>query len=244
MKKVKNIFITVLFSTILFFFIFGALGDHDMNIWFLQGIGNLFLFIVSFLTSVLLFGSLIFIPWIVYLKLKKDKESLKDFNELIIPFAIVIGAIALLSIAGVQLRGLKEFDYKPTEVRIVGQSRTTSNPSENPKYLGGECFYYNDSISEWALTSPQDYIKKKGKSSHLLYRGKSETKYYRKNSLGNWIEVNKMEFNAFKSKGVQTITHTPIPEIKYFLFSSNNWQKITKEEFFKYIELDSIVRYE
>ena len=107
MKKIKNILLTVLFSTILLFFIFGALGDQNLDILFLKGIGNLFLFIVVATAGFLMFASLLLIPWIVYLKLKKDKESLKDFNELIIPFAIIIGAIALLSIAGVQLRGLK-----------------------------------------------------------------------------------------------------------------------------------------
>jgi hypothetical protein len=93
-------------------------------------------------------------------------------------------------------------------------------------------------------TSKTDYVKKTQKLSHLLYSVKSETKYYRKNRFGNWLEVNKALFHQYKSVGVQTLKYTPIPEIKYFLFESNEWKKITKDEFFKYRDLDSIVRYE
>jgi len=256
MKKGINIFLTVMLSIIVLFLlietIFGKKNMGDLNVSLfgsdsiekLQGIGILFLGIVKFSMFLFVFLMMVLIPMISYRVFRStdsDFEFVKEWGKLIL---IVLGGISIFAIAGVQLRGLKEFDDKPTEVRIVEQSRTTPKPSENPKDLGGLCFYYNDSINDWALTSGPDYIKKKKKSSHLLYQGKSETKYYRKNSFGNWLEVNKIEFYLCKDKGVQTLEHTPIPEIKYFLFSDNKWQKINKEEFFKYIELDSIVRYE
>jgi hypothetical protein len=78
----------------------------------------------------------------------------------------------------------------------------------------------------------------------LTDKEKSETKYYWKYKLGYWLEVKKMKFNTMNSQGFKTLEYIPKPCMNYFLFTSNDWKKITKEEFFKYRDLDSIVRYE
>lgn len=188
---------------------------------------------------------LVLVPYLSYCIAKLDFDRIKKLKLLFIPMVIIIGAICLLSIAGVQLRSIKFFTADPTKVRVVDPSFVRVMESNGkPKYLEDHFFYYNDSIKDWVLTSKTDYVKKFQKQSHLLYAGKSETKYYRKNSFGNWLRVPKSLFIKYKSNGAQTLKYTPIPEINYFLFASNEWKKITKEEFFKYRELDSIIRYE
>lgn len=188
---------------------------------------------------------LVLIPYLSYCIAKLDFDRIKKLKLLGIPTVIIIGAICLLSIAGIQLRSIKFFTADPTKVRVVDPSFVRVRESNGkPKYLEDHFFYYNDSIKDWVLTSKIDYVKKSQKKSHLLFLEKSETKKYRKSKLGNWLEVNDMGFNAAKSGGVQTLEYIPKPNINYFLFASNEWKKITKEEFFKYRELDSIVRYE
>jgi hypothetical protein len=253
MKKIFTITLTIFVFIILIFLIstyfewyVDPLEESDKNILnLLNRLGNIFLSLVHVVFILILFAIIgLVIPYLSYCIVKLDFDGIKELKVLGLPSIIILGSITLLSIAGVQLRSLK-IDNEPTNVRVVDPSFVRVVESNGiPKDIGGQCFYYNDSINDWALTSPPDYAKKKKKSSHLLYRGKSETKYYRKNRFGNWLEVNKMEFNAAKSNGVQTLEYTPIPEINYFLFSDNKWQKINKEEFFKYLKLDSIVRYE
>lgn len=244
MKKLKNIFLTIVFSSIIIFFLFDLLIGNfdpfdqlDLNVLF--GVGNLFLLLVYSVTSFSMFALLFFIPWLIYLRLKKDISIFDKIVEYKNTLLIIVGSITLLSIAGVQLRSLKIFTDEPTEVRVVEDYHV------KPKNLEDHFYYYNDSIKDWVLTSRNDYRNKKEKQSHLLlYFCKSETKRYRKNSFGNWLEVSKMGFYAYKSRGFQTLEYIPKPNINYFLFTANEWKKITKEEFFNYRELDSIIRYE
>lgn len=219
--------------------------NNNSNILFvLHRLGNILLSLVyiSFMGAFGLLGILA-----IYLSsclVKLDFDSIKELKKFGKPSIIMLGSITLLSISGVQLRSLKK-SGDPTEVRVVDPSFVRVVKSNGiPKYLEDHFYYYNDSIRDWVLTSKIDYLRKKEKPSHLTYKVKSETKTYRKSTLGNWLEVNRMGFNAAKSGGVQTLEYIPKPNINYFLFASNDWKKITKEEFFKYRELDSIVRYE
>lgn len=213
----------------------------------LQGIGKLLLHLVRFVFSFFSLLLIFLIPMMIY-RFYRESENDFEFNKKWGRFIlIVLAGISIVSIAGVQLRNLEQFPYDAKEVRVVLPSRiqvVEEQSSRKPKDFEDHFFYYNDSIKDWVLTSKNDYVKKLQKQSHLLYAGKSETKYYRKNSFGNWLRVPKPLFIKYKSNGAQTLKHTPIPEINYFLFASNDWKKITKEEFFKYRELDSIVRYE
>jgi hypothetical protein len=259
MKKGINIFFTVMGSImILFFLIATFFGEKNTNDSIndsefgsdlfekLQGIGILFLGIVKISMFFFVFLMMVLIPMILYRTFRStdsDFEFIKEWGKYILIF---LSGISLFSIAGVQLRSLK-IDNEPTNVRVVPPSQirvVEEQSSGKPKYLEDHFFYYNDSIKDWVLTSKIDYVKKFQKQSHLLYAGKSETKYYSKNSFGNWLRVPKPLFIKYKSNGAQTLKYTPIPEINYFLFASNEWKKITKEEFFKYRELDSIIRYE
>lgn len=212
----------------------------------LQGVGFLFLGIVKISMFLFVFLMIVLVPMILYRAFRStdsDFEFIKDWGKYILIF---LSGISLFSIAGVQLRSLK-VDNEPTNVRVVQPSYiqvVEEQSSGKPKYLEDHFFYYNDSIKDWVLTSKNDYVKKKQKLSHLLYSVKSETIYYTKNRYGNWNQVPKIIFIKSKSVGAQTLKYTPIPEIKYYLFTSNDWKKITKEEFFKYRDLDSIVRYE
>lgn len=213
----------------------------------LQGIGKLLLHLVRFVFSFFSLLLIFLIPMMIY-RFYRESENDFEFNKKWGRFIlIVLAGISIVSIAGVQLRNLEQFPYDAKEVRVVPPSYTQvveEQPSGKPKYLEYNFFYYNDSIKDWVLTSKNDYVKKSQKQSHLLYSGKSQTKYYRKNRFGNWLRVPKPLFIKYKSNGAQTLKYTPIPEINYFLFASNEWKKITKEEFFKYRELDSIIRYE
>jgi hypothetical protein len=210
----------------------------------LHHLGNIFLSLVFVSFRIILFLLSILVLYLSYCIVKLDFDAIKELKELGLPSIIILGSITLLSIAGVQLRSLK-IDNKPTEVRVVDPSFVRIKESNGkPKYLEDHYFYYNDSIKDWVLTSKNDYVKKTQKLSHLLYSVKSETKKYRKSTLGNWLEVNDMGFNAAKSAGLQTLEYIPKPCVNYFLFTSNDWKKITKDEFFKYRDLDSIVRYE
>jgi hypothetical protein len=242
MKKGINIFFTVLSSIMVLFYLIATIFDVNDSLFGsdlfekLQGVGFLFLGIVKISMFLFVFLMIVLVPMIIYRVFRatdSDFEFIKEWGKYILIF---LSGISLFSIAGVQLRSLK-IDNEPAEVRVV-------ESNGKPKYLEDHYFYYNDSIKDWVSTSKTDYVKKTQKLSHLLYSVKSETKYYRKNRFGNWLEVNKALFHQYKSVGVQTLKYTPIPEIKYFLFESNEWKKITKDEFFKYRDLDSIVRYE
>ena len=237
---------------VLLFLIESIFGETKMNdlkihniIDLLQGVGVLFLGIVTISMSIFVCMMIVLVPVIFYRLFRSndsDFEFIKEWGKLILIF---LAGISLFSIAGVQLRNLKQFTDEPTKVRVVDPSFVRIMESNGkPKYLEDHYFYYNDSIKDWVSTSKTDYVKKTQKLSHLLYSVKSETKYYWKDKLGNWLEVNKMKYNAMNSKGIQTLKYIPVPEIKYYLFTSNDWKKITKEEFFKYRDLDSIVRYE
>lgn len=211
----------------------------------LQGVGFLFLGIVKISMFLFVFLMIVLVPMIIYRVFRatdSDFEFIKEWGKYILIF---LSGISLFSIAGVQLRSLK-IDNEPTEVRVVDPSFVRIKESNGkPKYLEDHYFYYNDSIKDWVLTSKVDYIKKNEREiTELTYKEKSETKYYWKYKLGSWLEVNRMEFNAMNSKGYKTLKYTPKPNINYFLFTSNDWKKITKDEFFKYRDLDSIVRYE
>jgi hypothetical protein len=252
MKKIFTITLTIIVFIILIFLIatYFEWYVHPLNesdkiyLNFLHRIGNTFLSLVNGSYAILFTLLIILAFYFSYCIVKLDFEAIKELKELGLPSIIILGSITLLSIAGVQLRSIK-IDNEPTNVKVVDPSFVRVVESNGkPKYLEDHFFYYNDSIKDWVLTSKTDYVKKFQKQSHLLYAGKSETKYYGKNKLGNWLEVNRMKFNAMNSQGVKTLKYIPIPEIKYFLFTSNDWEKITKEEFFKYRELDSIVRYE
>jgi hypothetical protein len=260
MKKISTILITIVIWLV-FLILIGRftssfvdpIGMPIFNYEFssihsnLIDLGHFLLAIVFVVMTILRIAIiLVLIPYLSYCIVKLDFDRIKKLKLLGIPTAIIIGAICLLSIAGVQLRSIKFFTADPTEVRVVDPSfvRIKEFNGKPKKYLEDHFFYYNDSIKDWVLTSKIDYVKKKQKPSHLLYSVKSETKKYRKSTLGNWLEVNDMGFNAAKSAGLQTLEYIPKPCVNYFLFTSNDWKKITKDEFFKYRDLDSIVRYE
>jgi hypothetical protein len=253
MKKAINIFFTVIGSlAVLLFLIESIFGETKMNdlkihniIDILQGVGVLFLGIVTISMSIFVFMMIVLVPVIFYRLFRSNDSDFEFIKEWVKYILIFLAGISLFSIAGVQLRNLKQFTDEPTIVRVVDPSFVRVLESNGkPKFLEDHFFYYNDSIKDWVLTSKIDYVKKKQKLSHLLYSVKSETKKYRKSTLGNWLEVNDMGFNAAKSAGLQTLEYIPKPCVNYFLFTSNDWKKITKDEFFKYRDLDSIVRYE
>jgi hypothetical protein len=253
MKKIFSAILVIIVFSFLFFLIHTYFDwfvdpleeNNNSNILFvLHFLGNLLLSLVyiSFMGAFGLLGILLI--YFSYCLVKLDFDAIKELKDLGFPTIIILGSITLLSIGGVQLRSLK-IDNEPTNVRVVDPSFVRVLESNGiPKYLEDHFFYYNDSIKDWVLTSKIDYVKKKQKLSHLLYSVKSETKKYRKSTLGNWLEVNNMGFNAAKSAGLQTLEYIPKPCVNYFLFTSNDWKKITKDEFFKYRDLDSIVRYE
>jgi ABC-type phosphate transport system permease subunit len=129
MKKVIAIFMTIISTlfVLLFFVIFFSNYDNDYEISdlnrstlnILAGIGISFLYLVNIVFGFLSFCLLFLIPMIIY-RFYRDNENdiefVKYWGSVIL---IVLIVISIFSIAGVQLRGLKKFDDKPTEVRIV-----------------------------------------------------------------------------------------------------------------------------
>jgi hypothetical protein len=261
MKKGIRIFVSIIGFMFISLGIWIEVFDNDTHNYYmdgntisiLQGIGKLLLHLVRFVFSFFSLLLIFLIPMMIY-RFYRESENDFEFNKKWGRFIlIVLAGISIVSIAGVQLRKLEQFplfasnEYDAKVVRVVPPSQiqvVEEQSSGKSKDLEDHFYYYNDSIRDWVLTSKIDYLRKKEKPSHLTYKVKSETKKYRKSTLGNWLEVNRMGFNAAKSGGVQTLEYIPKPNINYFLFASNDWKKITKEEFFKYRELDSIVRYE
>jgi hypothetical protein len=129
MKKAIAIFMTIVSTlfVLLFFVIFYSNYDNDYEISdlnrptlnILAGIGISFLYLVNIVFGVLSFCLLFLIPMIIY-RFYRDNENdiefVKYWGSVIL---IVLIVISIFSIAGVHLRGLKKFDDKPTEVRIV-----------------------------------------------------------------------------------------------------------------------------
>jgi uncharacterized protein YneR len=237
MKKGINIFFTVMGSIM-------NTNDSINDSLFgsdlfekLQGVGILFLGIVKISMFFFVFLMMVLIPMILYRAFRStdsDFEFIKEWGKYILIF---LSGISLFSIAGVQLRNLEQFPKYANEVTIKKQGT-------NPVIEENDYFYFDTTKNDWVETSKIDYSKKSENPSTLLYSCKSETKYYRKNRYGNWIEENDTLINKYKSLGAQILKMTPKPKIEYYLFSVNNWKKITKEEFINYRELDSIVRYE
>jgi len=129
MKKAIAIFMTIVSTlfVLLFFVIFYSNYDNDYEISdlnrptlnILAGIGISFLYLVNIVFGLLSFCLLFLIPMIIY-RFYRDNENdiefVKYWGSVIL---IVLIVISIFSIAGVHLRGLKKFDDKPTEVRIV-----------------------------------------------------------------------------------------------------------------------------
>ena len=127
MKKAIAIFMTIVSTlfVLLFFVIFYSNYDNDYEISdlnrptlnILAGIGISFLYLVNIVFGVLSFCLLFLIPMIIY-RFYRDNENDIEFVKYW-GSVILIVLISIFSIAGVHLRGLKKFDDKPTEVRIV-----------------------------------------------------------------------------------------------------------------------------
>ena len=249
MKKGINIFATIAGSlSILVLSMTVIFGKKDLDalnmkifgsnsIELLQGIGVLLLGIVIITMTLFVISMIVISPMILFKLFRStdsDFEFIKEWGKYILIF---LSGISLFSIAGVQLRNLEQFPKYANEVTIKKQGT-------NPVIEENDYFYFDTTKNDWVETSKIDYFKKSENPSTLLYSCKSETKYYRKNRYGNWIEENDTLINKYKSLGAQILKMTPKPKIEYYLFSVNNWKKITKEEFINYRELDSIVRYE
>ena len=129
MKKVMTIFLTIMATFMVLGVVVVFFGNynqyHDISdldlktLNILKGIGISFLYLVEIVFGLLSFSLLFLIPMIAYRVFRdneNDWEFVKYYARLIL---IVLLVISIFSIAGVQLRGLKKFHDKPTEVRIV-----------------------------------------------------------------------------------------------------------------------------
>lgn len=112
MKTFKNIVITIIAAVWAIALIFSTItGLNDpfkgtKFIGFLNGIGNLFLMTVLGVIGMLMLSLPIILPFMIYKGLKnsdEDKDTLKQFGLI---FAILIGAVSFLAIAGSLLREL------------------------------------------------------------------------------------------------------------------------------------------
>lgn len=236
MKKLKNIFLTIVFSSIIIFFLFDLLiGNFDPlddkpNV--LYGVGNLFLLMVYVVTSISMFALLFFIPWLIYLRLKKDisiSDKIVEYKNTLI---IIVGSITLLSIAGVQLRSLKKTD-------ITTDASTKIQESSSVK-LKKDYFYFDTTKNDWVETSKLDYIKKgeikdleTGGFKQLIFSSESMgyTRFF-KDTIINGKNIIKMVFKK------------NMPKLKYFIFENDIKKEITKNQFGNYLKADSLVTYE
>ncbi len=118
MKKFGHILITVILSLIIIPIIYAIstgiwdpLIDIDKKDSFLflqilNGIGNLFLLIVAFVFQLIMFSLLFYIPFVIYLSLRKGEDDGKQIIQVGKVYAIIFGAISILAIAGSLLREL------------------------------------------------------------------------------------------------------------------------------------------
>ena len=117
------------------------LEDSDkIYLNFLNRIGNIFLSLV-YVSYVTLFTLLIILAfYFSYCLVKLDFDAIKELKDLGLPTIIILGLISLLSIAGVQLRSLRNDnreDFKKNE---------ESNYQYHGKPQYPDYFYFNDSI--------------------------------------------------------------------------------------------------
>ncbi len=118
MKKFGHILFTVILSLIIISMIYAiSVGiwdplidwgekDNHLLLQSLNGIGNLFLFIVAFVFQLVLFSLLYYIPFVIYLSLRKGEDDGKQIIQVGKVYAIIFGAISILAIAGSLLREL------------------------------------------------------------------------------------------------------------------------------------------
>ena len=115
MKKIFTITLTIIVFIILMSLIgvyikwqVNPLEDSDkIYLNFLNRIGNIFLSLV-YVSYVTLFTLLIILAfYFSYCLVKLDFDAIKELKDLGLPTIIILGLISLLSIAGVQLRSLR-----------------------------------------------------------------------------------------------------------------------------------------
>jgi hypothetical protein len=118
MKKFRHILFTVILSIIIIPIIYAIslglwdplidTGEKD-SIQFLQnlkGIGNLFLLIVLGVFSLTTFSLFFYIPFVIYLSLRKGEDDGKQVIQVGKVYAIIFGGLSILAIAGSLLREL------------------------------------------------------------------------------------------------------------------------------------------
>ena len=215
------------------------LEDSDkIYLNFLNRIGNIFLSLV-YVSYVTLFTLLIILAfYFSYCLVKLDFDAIKELKDLGLPTIIILGLISLLSIAGVQLRSLRNDnreDFKKNE---------ESNYQYHGKPQYPDYFYFNDSIKDWVKVNKMGYYGN-ANQKHLVLERKSQTQYFYKSENGSWFKCGEGLYHRWlKSKVHEVRELTPKPKVKYYIWESNEWHKITLDEFLKYRQLDSLVRYE
>jgi hypothetical protein len=112
MKKFKNILITTIACVFVFILFFGVIYSskdpfHNTTfIKYLNGVGNFFLSVVLSVFGLLSLGLPIVLPVLIYKGLSKNEGNKKAVKELGITYAIILGGLSILAIAGCLLREL------------------------------------------------------------------------------------------------------------------------------------------
>ena len=247
MKKIFSAILMIIVFCFLFFLIrtyFDWYVDpleenNNSNILFvLHRLGNLLLSLV-YISFIGAFGFLgILLIYFSYCLVKLDFDAIKELKDLGLPTIIILGSITLLSIAGVQLRSLRNDnreDFKKNE-------ETNYQYHGKPQYP--DYFYFNDSIKDWVKVNKMGYYGN-ANQKHLVLERKSQTQYFFKSDNGSWFKCGEGLYHRWlKSKVHEVRELTPKPIVKYYIWESNEWHKITLDEFLKYRQLDSLVRYE
>lgn len=243
MKKVFRVIGTITLSVFMLFFsvilVFrnnhniSDFGVETMNI--LNGIGIFFLGLVKVVFVILSIALTFLIPMFIYRIFREnenDFEFVKEWGSVIL---VVLFGISILSIAGVELRGLKEFDDKPTEVRIV-------EPNGKPKVNDLVPFYFNDSIGDWIEINEESFDEHR-KMNHISKYFITSPEYYKKIN-GVWYPISRMVYNGYLKTGKRKVRKlTPIPKVEYLVWTVNKWESVTKDQFIEYRKSDSIVSF-